>query len=489
MKPWSSAFLMLRLCVFSLERGSGLLFPRDERPHIRFYEVQLTGLTREGDAVGQVIARLPDARPPEEESGASYSPGAPDEGMDTSGPDRNWQRAGQEAPDQTMPQELRVPGGIPGERVIVTVEEAPPRLGRRKRRQRRRPPRISIAQVLERSPWRVESPCPHFGVCGGCQFQHIDYARQLEIKREMVADLLRGEGGFAEPQVLPTLACAVPWNYRNHMRFSVNREGQVGLTERGSHRVIPLNECPIAHESINRALQVLGQTPQPRPQALVRCGAHTGQLLLQPAPAPEVREQLEAAGFAVREESMEEELAGMRFRIRPSSFFQTNTAQAEQMAALVLRGLEISAEMTVADAYCGVGTFALLLAAHARWVIGIEESASAVRDALWNVREAPNVQIIQGKTELILPTLAETIDGLVLDPPRQGCQRPVLDALVERRIPRVVYVSCDPATLARDLRYLCQTTAAYQLAQAQPLDMFPQTAHVETVALLHRKQA
>ncbi len=430
--------------------------PVEQQPRVRCYEVQLTGLTREGDAVGQVIARLPVADLPAAEMGEG----------------------------EQLPQELRVPGGIPGERVIVSVEEPAPRAGRRKKR-RRLPPRVTLLQVLERSPWRVEAPCPHFGACGGCQFQHIDYARQLEIKREMVVDLLRSEGGFADPPVLPTLACEVPWRYRNHMRFSVNREGQVGLTARGSHRLVPLDNCPIAHESINRALGALAEIPQPRPQVLMRCGANTGQLLLQPAPSAEVRAKLEVAGFDVREESMEEELAGARFRIRPSSFFQTNTAQAEQMVALVLRGLALEPQMTVVDAYCGVGTFALLLARHARRVIGIEESASAVRDALWNVRDAGNVQILQGKTELILPTLAETVDGLVLDPPRQGCQRQVLDALAARRVPRVVYVSCDPATLARDLRYLCATTRAYQLVNVQPLDMFPQTAHIECVAVLH----
>jgi 23S rRNA (uracil1939-C5)-methyltransferase len=424
---------------------------------VRSYEVQLTSLSRDGDAVGWVLARVPDAVAPETET------------------------------EETLPSVLHVPGGIPGERVIASVEEAPPRKGRRGRRRRPLPPRVTLLQVLERSPWRVAPPCPHFGVCGGCQFQHIDYARQLEIKREMVVDLLRNEGGFAEPTVLPTLGCAVPWRYRNQMRFSVNREGQMGLTVRASHRLIPLNDCPIAHPSINQALQVLSQTPQPRPQVLARCGANTGQLLLQPTPAPEARAQLEALGFEVREENMEEELAGARFLIRPSSFFQTNTAQAEQMAALVMQGLELGPDMTVADAYCGVGTFALLLAPRARRVIGIEESASAVRDALWNVREAANVQILQGKTELVLPTLAETIDGLVLDPPRMGCQRPVLDALAERRVPRVVYVSCDPSTLARDLKYLCITTAAYDLVSAQPLDMFPQTAHIECVAVLRAR--
>ena len=431
--------------------------PEDQAPRVRSYEVHLTGFTREGDTVGQVIARVADDTPPAADA------------------------------EESLPLTLHVPSGIPGERVIVSVEEIPPRRGRRGRRRRPLPPRVTLLEVLERSPWRVAPPCPHFGACGGCQFQHIGYAHQLEIKREMVAELLRSEGGFADSPVLPALACIVPWRYRNQMRFSVNREGQMGLTARGSHRVIPLADCPIAHASINQTLQVLSQTPQPRPQVLVRCGANTGQLLLQPTPAPEVRTQLEALGFEVREENMEEELAGARFLIRPSSFFQTNTAQAEQMAALVMRGLGLGPDVTVADAYCGVGTFALLLAPHARRVIGIEESASAVRDALWNVREAANVQILQGKTELLLPTLAETIDGLVLDPPRMGCQRPVLDALAERRIPRVVYVSCDPSTLARDLKYLVATTAAYDLASVQPLDMFPQTAHIECVAVLRAR--
>src|SRR5579883_831866 len=441
------ADLLLCLAALSLK---GILFSlMDRQTQVHHYEVQLTSLTRDGDAIGQVIA----------------------------------------PPSDDAPHELRVPGGIPGERVIVAVEEQPVRLARRKKRQRRLPPRIWIEQIVEPSPWRVAPPCHHAGVCGGCQFQHIAYARQLEIKREMVADLLRSEGGFVDPPVLPTLACEVPWQYRNHMRFSVNREGQVGLTVRASHRVIPLTTCPIAHETINRALALLAATPQPRPQVLARCGANTGQLLLQPLPAPEVRAQLEAAGLEVHEESIEEELAGARFLIRPSSFFQTNTAQAEQMSALVRRGLEVGPEMTVADAYCGVGTFALLLARQARRVIGIEESASAVRDARWNLRDVPNVEIFQGKTESILPTLAEPIDGLVLDPPRQGCQRPVLDALVARRIPRVVYVSCDPATLARDLRCLCQTTGAYRLLEAQPLDMFPQTAHIECVAVLRAVEA
>jgi 23S rRNA (uracil1939-C5)-methyltransferase len=181
---------------------------------------------------------------------------------------------------------------------------------------------------------------------------------------------------------------------------------------------------------------------------------------------------------------MQERLLGATYRIRPSSFFQTNTRQAERMAQLVLDRMPTGADATLVDAYCGVGTFAALLAQRARRVIAIEESASAIRDASWNLRDAPNVEIVQAKVEDMLPGMVERVDGLVIDPPRAGCQRPVLDALAARRVPRVVYVSCNPSTLARDLAYVCLQKQAYLLVDVQPLDMFPQTAHVETVATL-----
>jgi 23S rRNA (uracil1939-C5)-methyltransferase len=189
---------------------------------------------------------------------------------------------------------------------------------------------------------------------------------------------------------------------------------------------------------------------------------------------------------------MEEFLAGETFRIRPSSFFQTNTAQAEKMARMVLDGLLASGEqpenrrLTIVDAYCGVGTFALLLARRAGRVIAIEESASAIKDAQWNLRDVNNVEILKGKVEDLLPELAAGVDGLVIDPPRAGCQPVVLDALIRHPVARIVYVSCDPATLARDLNILCRLHPTYRLRSVQPLDMFPQTAHIECVAVLER---
>ena len=382
-------------------------------------------------------------------------------------------------------QVIRVPAGLPGERVTIAVEAAAQRrAGKHRRRWRPGPPRAWITEIHEASPLRRQAPCPVFGTCGGCQFQHMEYKEQLGWKRAVVDQLLHEVGGFEHPPLLETVACDDPWHYRNHMRFSVNRNGEVGLTARGTHRVLPLTWCPIADEQINRALRVISQVPNERPQVLIRCGSNSGQMLIQPQPGPEVREQLVASGLDIRSDTLEERLAGETFRIRPSSFFQTNTAQAEKMVQMVVKGLVPA--RTVVDAYCGVGTFALVLARHVEKVIAIEESASAIKDARWNVRGVSNVDILKGKVEDVLPTLAEQIDGLVIDPPRAGCQKVVLDALVQHPVERVVYVSCEPATLARDLHILCHLQPAYHLHSVQPLDMFPQTAHIESVAILER---
>ncbi|GHO95684.1 23S rRNA (uracil-5-)-methyltransferase RumA [Reticulibacter mediterranei] len=393
---------------------------------------------------------------------------------------------------------LRVPAGLPGERVTIAVEEPPPpRSGRRSRRWKPRPPKVWITELHEASQLRTIAPCPVFGTCGGCQLQHMQYAAQLEWKRDVVRQLLQEIGGFDNPPLLPTVPCDIPWHYRNHMRFSVNREGKPGLTARGTHRVLPLQECPIAEENINRALSILSRHENPRPQALVRCSAYSQQVMIQPVPPQEVAAQLAESGLDLHTETMEETLVGATFRIRPSSFFQTNTAQAEKMAQMVLSGLlptndqsnEAAQQLTVVDAYCGVGTFALLLARHVGKVIAIEESASAIKDAQWNMRTVENVEILKGKVEAMLPTLSSRIDGLVIDPPRAGCQQVVLDALIQHPVSRIVYVSCEPSTLARDLNILCHLHPVYRLRTIQPLDMFPQTAHIESVAVLEHVES
>lgn len=400
---------------------------------------------------------------------------------------------------------VAVPAGLPGEQVTIAFEAPPhPRPGRRRRHWKARPPRVWITEIHQPSPSRIAAPCPVFGTCGGCQLQHMPYTEQLRWKRASVNQLLREIGGFDDLRLLETMRETVPcddsWHYRNHMRFSVNRSGQPGLTARGTHRVLPLESCPIAQEPINRALKVLNRFSNQQPQVLIRCGTATGHVMIQPAPNQEAHASLIAEGLDIHSDTMEEQLAGETFRIRPSSFFQTNTAQAEKMVRMVLEGLlsgrhDITDEtngfsqgksLRVIDAYCGVGTFALAIARHVRKVIAIEESASAIKDAQWNLRETSNVEILKGKVEDILPTLTEQIDGLVIDPPRAGCQQSVLDALIQHPVSRIVYVSCDPSTLARDLNILCHRYPTYTLHSVQPLDMFPHTAHIECVAVLER---
>ena len=424
---------------------------------ITYHTITLGSLTREGDALAEIVEQ--------DEAGESHT------------------------------QLLHVPAGLPGEYVTIGVE-APlmPRPGRRSRRWKQRPPRVWITEIHSPSPLRVSAPCPVFGTCGGCQLQHMQYEAQLEWKRSIVQHLLRDIGGFEHPPLLATVPCDVPWHYRNHMRFSVNRAGQPGLTARGTHRVLPLVNCPIAHEQINHALEVLSQHLNPQPQVLVRCGASSGQMLIQPTQPEDVAQKLAQMGLDLHTETMDEILSDEIFRIRPSSFFQTNTAQAEKMAQMVLQGLlslhehseEQAKKLIVVDAYCGVGTFALLLARHVGKVIAIEESASAIKDAQWNLRDVENVEILKGKVEAVLPNIAAGLDGLVIDPPRAGCQQVVLDALIQHPVASIVYVSCDPSTLARDLNILCHVHPTYRLRSVQPLDMFPQTAHIECVTVLER---
>ncbi len=390
-------------------------------------------------------------------------------------------------------QTVRVPAGLPGERVSIAVESPPLPPKKRKRHWKLRSPRVWITEIHEPSPDRVYAPCGVFGICGGCQLQHLRYDRQIAWKNTVVTRLLEEIGHFERPPMLPTVPCDDPWNYRNHMRFSVNRDGVAGLTARGTHRVLPLTDCPIADDMINVALKTINsEQVNPRPQVLIRYGTKTGQMLMHPTPSEKVSAILTdpEVGIEIRSETMEEHLMGETFRIRPSSFFQTNTPQANKMAEMVLAGLfedrEAQPDLTLVDAYCGVGTFAMLLARRAARVIAIEESPSAITDAQWNLRSAPNVEIIKAKVEEVLPAMAHQINGLVIDPPRAGCQRDILEALARHPVGRIVYVSCEPSTLARDLDILCHEFPAYRLRTVQPLDMFPQTAHIETVAVLEQ---
>ncbi|MDP2949653.1 MAG: 23S rRNA (uracil(1939)-C(5))-methyltransferase RlmD [Chloroflexota bacterium] len=355
--------------------------------------------------------------------------------------------------------------GIPGEEALVEVERRSKDylMGR-------------VVEVLSPSPHRVEPPCPYFGTCGGCQWQHIAYPFQAELKADIVRQQLRRIGKFQQPPVAATIAMADPWHYRNHARFSVNRQGYLGFVSLLRRRFVRIDQCLIMHPWINQVLARLqGKCPGLH-QVAIRYGVRTGQALIHPS-LKEIDDSIPSG-----QTFYEEEFLGQRFRISAASFFQTNTLQAEVLTEVVRQKLALAEGQLLLDAYAGVGTFAVVLAPYVKTVVAIEESPAAVADAVINQAGISNIVFYQGKVEEILPELRQRPDAAILDPPRVGCDPQAFAAALKLAPARLVYVSCDPATLARDLRALCQ--GGYHLEEVQPVDMFPHTYHIECVATL-----
>jgi len=360
--------------------------------------------------------------------------------------------------------------GIPGERVIaeITREDASYI-------------EAATVAVLDASPQRVEPKCEYFGVCGGCQLQHIAYPEQLRLKTEIVREQLRRIGHFEDAPLQPMLGMDNPWGYRNHLRFTVRRDGDVGFMQHGTHRFLRIDDCKIAHPRVNKVLRdVQGATMQTTALS-VRMGEATGDILIQPKLRwrPNRSRRLQSG-----QQTYTEALHGTRFRISSPAFFQVNTRQAERMADLVVARVTEARPRVVVDAYAGVGTFAALLAPVVPEVVTIEWSAAAGGDAEVNLGRLDNVHRVVGSVEDHLPGLQPTPDVVVVDPPRAGLQPTVVEAILASRARRLVYVSCDPATLARDLRMFVD--GGFALVDVQPLDMFPHTQHIECVTVLDR---
>jgi tRNA/tmRNA/rRNA uracil-C5-methylase (TrmA/RlmC/RlmD family) len=383
--------------------------------------------------------------------------------------------------------------GLPGERVRVRVID-----------QRKRWARAELLEVLDASPDRITPPCPYAGPfpapghgrCGGCALQHAAFAAQGELKRRVVVEQLQRIGGLPDPPVEPTVQLE-PFAYRNSARFAVDPLGRLGFRALRSSAIVPIDRCPLLAGPVQAARDAAGDAWQGASEVTVRAALagddRRGVAVVTPAgegglqaPTGDLPVALVSAGgrsAALRgDATVVERVGGFDYRISPTSFFQGSTTGAEVLARLVREAARVTVGDTALDLYAGVGLFALPLAADGARVTAVEAHPSACDDARHNLART-DAEVVQDDAEAAVARMVEawaTTDVVVLDPPRRGAGA-ALCALLARLEPRVVvYVSCDPAALARDARALVD--AGLGLVRAVPVDQFAQTAHIETVA-------
>jgi 23S rRNA (uracil1939-C5)-methyltransferase len=359
-------------------------------------------------------------------------------------------------------------------------------------------------RVLEPAEGRVVPRCPHFGECGGCQWQHASPALQLEIKRRVVEEAWR-RVGLRLPPDAPVLGMGDPWRYRIRGEFEAVRtpEGLAfGFHRLRSHATIAISTCPIHDERIERAVLAFGQavretgvfgiqnlqlTVEPTGPGLLWQLRFTGDSKRAAPPELVARAQQLLPDLVLLDDSMTLEFWDLAFRVRNDTFVQTNYRQMLRLYETALDMLAPSGGARVLDLYAGIGTISLAAARRGAEVTQIEENPSAVRLARLaaQINGSTNVAWVPGRVEDALGGVrAGEHDAAVLDPPRAGCDPRAIAELLRLQPGRIVYVSCDPATHARDLALLVQ--GGYRVRRAAIVDMFPQTYHIESVALLER---
>ena len=396
-----------------------------------------------------------------------------------------------------------------------------------------------IQEIIVPSAERVEPACPVYKQCGGCQLQHLSYAGQLAMKEEQVKAAIT-RIGHLDTEVLPVMGCANPWNYRNKMQFpaAMGAEGkiEIGCYATATHSVVDTEGCLIQKEANNQVLVAVRKWMQKYNitaydektgkglvrHVMSRVGVHSGEvmavLITSAYDIPAKKELIDILvedvpglvsviqninkkptniimGNKTRtiygKPNIKDSLGALSFNVSAQSFFQVNSEQAEKLYNKALEYAALTGNETVVDVYCGTGTITLYMAKHAKKAYGIEIVAPAIEDAKKNAvaNGCKNVEFILGDAAVELPALLEggvNPDVVLLDPPRAGCEERVLAAICKVKPERIVYVSCNPASLARDLAYLEQN--GYKATIVQPVDMFPATSHVENVALVVKAQ-
>lgn len=377
-----------------------------------------------------------------------------------------------------------VPFALPGETVAVRLKE-----------EKHHHARAELVEVLIPAPERVAPQCLHYGVCGGCHYQHMSYPAQLAAKQAILKEQLQRIGGIPDPPVRPAVPSPQVWGYRNHVQFHLTSSGALGYRKARSEETFPIQECHLPEGALNAIWPQLDFEPIPD---LERVGLRLGsgdevQLILestQPDP-PEISvEDLPisvvhsspwGALVLAGSKTLEIDVLGRSLHVSAGSFFQVNRLMAEAMLQHLLANLPLQPELTVLELYCGVGLFSAFIAPRVRRLVGVEASPQACADFEANLVEFENVELYEATAEQVLEGLELQAEIVVADPPRSGLGKEVTAGILARRPLTIAYISCDPSTLARDARQLIQ--GGYLLTQITPFDVFPQTYHIESISL------
>ncbi len=383
-----------------------------------------------------------------------------------------------------------VPFALPGETVSIRSLDG-----------KRGHVRAALVEVLEPSVERITPKCKHFGICGGCHYQHLSYPAQLTAKTEILRDQLRRIGKIENPPVKQIIPSSTEWNYRNHIQFHLTRDGKLGYVDAHSRNVIPVSECHLPEPLLNILWPALEFDPGLGLERVsLRLGMDEETMLVLESESPEAPElELEAnlsvvhltdddivvmAGDDHLTMRVDNGVNQRLFHVSAASFFQVNTEMAGKMAAHLLAHLPASPATTLLDIYCGVGLFSAFFAPRVGRLVGIESSPSACEDFAINLDEFENVELYEAAAEDALPALDVKPDIVIVDPPRAGLEKRVIDALLVLGPARIAYVSCDPSTLARDAARLI--AGGYRLVQVTPFDLFPQTYHIESISIFEK---
>ena len=389
-----------------------------------------------------------------------------------------------------------VPFVLPFETAEIVITESKERFARGE-----------VVRLLEQSPQRIQVPCPYFGVCGGCHYQHLDYAQQLKLKKELVVDQLQRIGKFSDLPPIEITPSPLPFGYRNQAQFhpvnSQDAASGLGFKKVNSNEVIPIARCLLIPDDLNELLTQIMLEPDSGINRLAMRIDSDDELMLvfegESDEPPELNIELPISSAYLSQSGQSFNLSGndalvynildKDFLVSPESFFQVNLPVAEEMLRHVLSLVKNQQNLNILELYSGVGLFTRFLAPNASQLIAIESSPSACFDFVSNLDEFDNVSLYEGTVEEILPGLIDQIhpvNMVLLDPPRAGLNARARQALIDLAPDQIIYISCDPSTLARDLKHLVE--ADYNLQSLRAFDMFPQTAHIETMIGLQRTQ-